>query len=175
VTDLSFVENYKEIRKRLNGGGQKAVVIPKTEEVVARKEEAVTQSLITQIQKGDLTRTKILKDPVMRSYLRKSTVLEEGISYREALLKGAEDLPKRMKLLVLPILEESDFSWEELFGKDPVTNRNARTPETVKVKWEIFRELQTYLNMNANQIAAWCKMDHTSVAYGLGTLRKSKR
>jgi len=175
VADLSFIENYKAVQKRLRGNFYKPIIIPKKEDVVQNKDNAFTEKPKLTAPPENITRLKILQDPSVRDYLRRASILEEGITYCQALLKGAEDIPKRIKLVVLPLLEESNFSWEELFGKDSSTQRNARTVDAVKVKWEIFKELHVRLNMNANQIASWCNMDRTSVAYGLGNLRKKKR
>ncbi len=168
MTDLSFVENYKKIRARLNSPLKKKVAVPVAEEVVPVKTEP------TYTPPENITSLKVMKDAELRAYLRKSTVLEDGISYRQALLKGAEDIPKRIKLYLLPILEEANYSWEELFSKDPKTKRNSRAAEAVKTKWAIFREMHDFLGMNPYQIARVCRMDHTSIMYGLGKLEKRR-
>lgn len=169
MSDLSFLENYKKIRSRFNAT-QKAqpVTSPPPKEKVA---EVKKPSVNTK----ELSSLKARKDPALRKMLRQVVLLEEGITYREALLKGTENIPKRIKLLVLPILEEANFSWEELFGKNPTTKGNSRTEDVVRTKWRIFKELHQELNLNPTQIAQWCSMDHTSVLYGLGKLEKSRK
>lgn len=168
MTDLSFVENYKRVRERLYGAPKKNVVVPTQKEVVPVAVEP------TYTPPDIITPLKVMKDHELRAHLRKSTVLEEGISYRQALLKGADGIPKRIKLYLLPILEEANYSWEELFSKDPETKRNSRTDTAVKTKWAIFKEMHESLGMNPYQIARWCNMDHTSIMYGLGRLTKRK-
>lgn len=166
MNDLSFVENYKRIREKFNAPRSKHIAIPTIEEVVPTVEPPSYRP------PENITTLKVMQDPELRGYLRKVVLLEEGITYRQALLKGAEDIPKRIKLAILPILEERNFSWGELFGKDKETKRNARCSEAVQAKWEIFKELHYNYGMNPTQIASWCKMDHTSVLYGLGKLKK---
>lgn len=176
MSDLAFVQNYKDIRKRLNGGVKNPVVVVKPEQSVPTPVEPVaTEEPRFYKPPENITRLKILKDRSVRDYVRRVVLLEQNITYRQALLKGAEDVPKRVKLLILPILEEHNYSWEELFGKDKGTSRNSRTAQSVEVKWQIFREIYNNLETNPNQIARWCGMDHTSVLYGLGLLKKRKR
>lgn len=166
MNDLAFVENYKRIRDKFNKPQPKQIALPTVEQVVPTVEAPSYKP------PSNVTPLKVMQDPELRGYLRKVVLLEEGITYRQALLKGAEDVPKRIKLAVLHILEETNFSWGELFGKDKETKRNARSTEAVQTKWEIFKELHYQHNINPTQIANWCKMDHTSVLYGLGKLRK---
>lgn len=169
MNDLSFVENYKKVRNRLNRPQKKPVVVKTVEESVPTIEPPMYKP------PENITTLKVMQDPELRGYLRKVVLLEEGITYRQALLKGAEDIPKRIKLAILPILEERNFSWGELFGKDKETKRNSRSPQAVQAKWEIFKELHYNHGMNPTQIASWCKMDHTSVLYGLGKLKKREK
>ncbi len=166
MNDLAFVENYKRIRNRFNQPQKKVVAVKPVEETVPTVESPSYRP------PENITTLKVMQDPELRGYLRKIVLLEEGITYRQALLKGAEDVPKRIKLAVLPILEETNFSWGELFGKDKETKRNARCTEAVQVKWQIFKELHHIHGIGPTQIASWCKMDHTSVLYGLGKLKK---
>ncbi len=169
MNDLAFVENYKRIRNKFNAPRPKRIAIPTVEEVVPTVEPPSYRP------PENITTLKVMQDPELRGYLRKVVLLEEGITYRQSILKGAEDIPKRIKLAVLPILEETNFSWGELFGKDKETKRNARSAEAVKTKWEIFKELHNIHGIGPTQIAHWCKMDHTSVLYGLGKLKKRVR
>lgn len=157
MNDLAFIGRYKEVRKRLNAGSPpkpKAVV---TEEVVVK-----------------VTAPKSV-DEMIREQLLMATVHNEGISYRQALLKGCDGLPKRIKLAILPILEETNYSWEDLFRKNPETKRNARSKNAVQAKWEIFKILHYEFGVTVNRIAQICGMDHTSVFYGLGLLKKKVR
>lgn len=169
MSDLSFLDNYKKIRSRFNA--------PQKQQVVQTKppEASIVEVKKPEVNTKELSSLKARKDPALRKMLRQVVLLEEGITYREALLKGTENIPKRIKLLVLPILEEANFSWEELFGKNPTTKGNSRTEDVVQTKWKIFRELHKELKLNPSQIAQWCSMDHTSVLYGLGKLEKKRK
>lgn len=169
MTDLAFVENYKRIRNKFNAQPKKVVPLKTAEEAVP----VSTPRAYTPPE--HITTLKVMQDSELRGYLRKVAVLENNISYRQALLKGSDGVPKRMKLAILPILEETNFSWEELFGKNEQTNRNSRTKDAVKTKWAIFREFHFNYGVTAHQIAYWCKMDHSSVLYGLGKLKKRSK
>ena len=166
MTDLSFIENYKKVRERLNGPPKRNIVMPTPEKV------APVKAVPKHTPPKNPTSSKAMTDAEIRACLRQSIVLQDGISYRQALLRGAENIPKRIKLSLLPILEEANYSWEELFSKDPETKRNSRTPSAVQTKWAIFREMHDFLGMNPYQIARICEMDHTSIMYGLGRLAK---
>lgn len=159
MNDLAFLDRYKEIRKRLNGG-KAAVKVIKLEEVKVEEPPVPVPP------------TPPTEDYVDRSKVRVATIIGSGISYRQALLKGSDGIPKRAKLAILPVLEESNYSWEELFGKSHDTKRNNRRQEAVRVKWEIFKIMHFELGFKVNRIATWCQMDHTSVFYGLGLLKR---
>lgn len=157
MSELAFLDRYREVRKRLNAGSP-----PKPKAVVS--EEIVAKVIAPKSV-----------DEMIREQLLMATIHDEGISYRQALLKGCEGIPKRIKLAILPVLEETNYSWEDLFRKNPETNRNPRKRDAVQAKWEIFKILHYEFGMTVNRIAQICDMDHTSVFYGLGLLKKKGR
>lgn len=173
MSDLSFLDNYKKIRSRLNGPQKQQA--QSNVQPTPKPEPKIDAAPRLKLDTKKLSSLKVRKDPALRKMLRQETLLKEGITYCQALLAGAENVPKRIKLLILPILEEANFSWEELFGKNPVTKGNSRTEELVRTKWKIFKELHQELKLNPTQIAQWCSMDRTSVLYGLGKLERKRK
>lgn len=158
MNDLAFIDRYKEVRKRLNKGPAPKPKVLKLEQVDLPPPPVEPPS----------------EDVVVRERIRMASAESEGISYRQALLRGCDGLPKRAKLAILPVLEETNYTWEELFRKSPDTKRNNRTRQAVNAKWEIFKIMHYELGFTVNRIATWCNMDHTSVFYGLGLLKKKR-
>jgi len=152
--NLAFIDNYRTLRQKFRPPVP-VVIRPK---LIEPPKEAVVDTLAREGTRN----TKRDFESDMKAATE--AALEEGVSYRQALLKGMPVCRPRYKLAVLPILEEYAISWENLF------NGRRATFQTV-IRWKLFDTLRQE-GMTLIAIADLCRMDHSSVMYGLRKIKE---
>lgn len=77
---------------------------------------------------------------------------------RTAILLDGCNMSRRLKLLILPVLQEYDVAWSILVSP----SRMHKLKEPRREIWALLREE----GMSFPQIAALCNRDHTTILYG---------
>lgn len=131
-----WAEHYKQVRARLNGV-------------------------------ANLTRVKKPKfaddDYVMPRPLPE---LPESVEQQKTRRMKGCPLSMRRQALVLPILEEFDMTWEQLWAKD----RRALMHEPRRKLWlKLWED-----GMSIAQIGRFTQRDHTTVLWGLRSIKKAQ-
>jgi hypothetical protein len=90
------------------------------------------------------------------------SITEQQIEWRRTLLHGCR-LSRRLKLLILPVLEEADMPWSLAMG-------GARTLRIKTVRWRIWRVLND-AGLSPTAIGQATGHDHTSVVHAMKKLK----
>lgn len=92
---------------------------------------------------------------------RPDEILEQEIARSFELLEGCA-IPRRLKMLILPILQEYDIPWSVLAGA-------SRKADLLEPRRKIWTELNNE-GISSAQIGRWFNRDHTTILYGLGKI-----
>jgi chromosomal replication initiation ATPase DnaA len=92
-------------------------------------------------------------------------VSETAEQLQKKRLKGCP-LSMRRQAIVLPVLEEFDMTWEQLWEKDRTAKMH---PPRRKVWLKLWED-----GMSMNQIAYYTRRDHTTVLWGLRMIKKEQ-
>ena len=107
-----------------------------------------------------LSRPKIIipPKPVEVTPQRNDEELDQEVQKLQSLLEGCV-MPKRLKMLILPIVQEHGYSWEELVS---ISRKKYLHP----ARREIWIALREEGNLSFPQIGKLFNRDHSTIVHG---------